>query len=138
MKNSTILRATLSIMILFSVANATAQNFQLTKKKYVIVKGNNHTAKHIAPAATSLKDSLHHYTDRELIKLANHIKELEKVNSLPNAPNSKKAVEVAGNSSSNKNRSRNQFTDGELIKLVNYIKSLEDAQWNSTTSMVKE
>ena len=79
------------------------------------------------------QDSIHRYTDNEVIKIANHIKGLETKTAsyLASHPND---VFVSGGGADGKNAiveiqndSLHRYTDREVIKIVKYIKYLEKA-----------
>lgn len=79
------------------------------------------------------QDSLHHYTDPEIIKLANYIKDLEKRTAAYSAshPNDIFVVNIA-NSAEEKailtdllKDSLHRYNDRQIIKIANYIKHLE-------------
>lgn len=134
MKTTNLLKtATFSMILLFSVASATAQNFQHTKKKYSITKGSDRKIQE--QVSYCAQNALTYYTDAELIKLSNYIQKLELQN------------EISGNSTHNpqaaetnvsKTSSGNTYTDKELIKLANYIKLMETTSSSTTVAAIKQ
>lgn len=119
--------------MLFSIATATAQNFQHTKKKYSLAKGNNRTLQENNPAHTAI----HHYTDAELIKLANYIKKLEKQNTFTGELLSAQELATTGNTMSTKSTSTNNYTNEELIKIADYIRFLETTDLTHSVAVIK-
>ena len=138
MKTSTLLHAMISIMILFSIATATAQSFQFKKKKYSIAKRNGHAAAHSTPVVSFSQDSLNSYTDLELIKLANYIKNLEKGTSSLDEANSDSSVTANGVKAQNKNVQGDCYSDSEIIKLAYYIQYLETKDISGVLAGIKE
>lgn len=78
----------------------------------------------------SQSDTLHHYTDEEVLKISNYVKELESKVSLANLSESDKEnrVQIAGLLI----KTPHSYTNNEILKLAAYIKHLE----NPTTSFV--
>jgi hypothetical protein len=81
------------------------------------------------------QNSEHHFTDAELIRLANHIKSLEAQNNLfPIVLNFTALNPVGQNRKTHISSERDRkgvYTDSEIIKLANYIKSLENGLKNT-------
>ena len=137
MKTVNILKAMFSIMILFSIVNATAQNFQLTKKKYSLARGNCPKAPDQSSSSFRSQSVLHSYTDADLIKLSNYIKKLEMQNVLADNSIAPGQTGTTGRTPAANHASYNQFTDEEIIKMANYIKILENAGWINTVAAIK-
>lgn len=72
----------------------------------------------------SQSDTLHHYTDEEIIKISNYVKELESKVPLTNLSESDKEnrAQIAGFF----NKTPHSYTNNEVIKLAAYIKHLEN------------
>ncbi len=125
----------ISSLLLFSISNTFAQNFQYAKKKYALVKGNNHRIKHQVSTVHLSKDSLHTFTDSELIKLANYIKTLEKGNQIIRKTDTENSI---AKNDVRSNVEKNYFTDSEIIKLVYYIQYLETSDFTGSITGIKE
>ena len=72
----------------------------------------------------SQTDTLHHYTDAEILKLSNYVKELESKVPLANlsASDKENKAQIAGFFM----KTPHSYTDNEVIKLAAYIKHLEN------------
>ncbi len=87
-------------------------------------------------------DSLHRYTDAEVIKLTNHVKNLEKRTAAYNAsqydapkpPNNAAEQKILSDIATD---SLHRYTDANVIKLAKYIKYLEKIDSLNTVAIAK-
>jgi predicted PolB exonuclease-like 3'-5' exonuclease len=84
------------------------------------------------------------YSDSEIMKLSNYIKDLEKRNGIDLQSNFNNITSVVDNNIQQKgefssktyeNSSKNCYDNYEVIKLANYIKQLESMQLNVATQI---
>ena len=89
------------------------------------------------------QDTLLHYTDAEIIKLVNHVKNLEKRTAAYNATQYYGSQNVENNAAERQiladllSDSLHRYTDRNVIKLARYIRSLEKLDSLNTVAIAK-